>query len=56
KRNKFNLCLNSIPIRKRDYIMAKYISSILYLVIVNILITLICLIISLILRNTNEIN
>ncbi|MDK0709883.1 ABC-2 transporter permease [Clostridium perfringens] len=56
KRNKFNLCLNSIPIRKRDYIMAKYISSILYLVIVNILITLVCLIISLILTNSNEIN
>lgn len=56
KRNKFNLCLNSIPIRKRDYIMAKYISSILYLIIVNILITLVCLIISLILKNANEIN
>ncbi|WP_300256881.1 ABC-2 transporter permease [Clostridium sp.] len=55
KRNKFNLSLNSIPIRKKDYIMSKYISSILYLVIVNVLITLLCLIISLILKNTNEI-
>lgn len=35
KRSKFNVYVNSLPIKKRDYIISKYISALIYVILVN---------------------
>lgn len=37
KRSNFNLCINSMPIKKSDYITAKYISAIIYIISANMM-------------------
>lgn len=37
KRSKFNLCINSMPIKKSEYITAKYISALIYIISTNMI-------------------
>lgn len=37
KRSKFNLCINSMPIKKSEYITAKYISALIYIISANMM-------------------
>lgn len=37
KRSNFNLCINSMPIKKSDYITAKYISALIYIISANMM-------------------
>ena len=37
KRSKFNLCINSMPIKKSEYITAKYISALIYIISTNMM-------------------
>lgn len=37
KRSNFNLCINSMPIKKSDYITAKYISALMYIISANMM-------------------
>ncbi|WP_054199485.1 ABC-2 transporter permease [Clostridium baratii] len=37
KRSNFNLCINSMPIKRSDYITAKYISALIYIISANMM-------------------
>ncbi|WP_024615797.1 ABC-2 transporter permease [Clostridium sp. Ade.TY] len=52
KRNKFNIYLNSLPIKKEEYILSKYLSSIIYIILTNILFLIISLFLNFIFNRT----
>lgn len=52
KRNKFNIYLNSLPIKKEKYVLSKYLSSIIYIILTNILFLIISLFFNFIFNRT----
>ncbi|MGL4571366.1 MAG: ABC-2 transporter permease [Clostridium sp.] len=55
KRSKFNLYLNSMPIKRSDYIAAKYVSALFYIILVNLICFLIYIFLDKI-KNNNIVN
>lgn len=56
KRSKVNIYINSLPIKKRNYIISKYISALIYLVLVNIVCYILYKILGLIFKPEIELN
>lgn len=50
-RAKFNIYLNSLPMKKTNYVYSKYLATILYMVIVNVFLYLLCTILGVISGN-----
>ncbi|MEG2738817.1 ABC-2 transporter permease [Clostridium sp.] len=51
KRSKFNLYLNSMPIKRSDYIVSKYVSALFYIILVNLICFLIYIFLDKIMNN-----
>lgn len=51
KRSNFNLCINSMPIKKSEYITAKYISALIYIISANMMFFIIFKGLNIILKN-----
>lgn len=51
KRSNFNLCINSMPIKKSEYITAKYISAFIYIISANMMFFIIFKGLNIILKN-----
>lgn len=52
KRSKFNLYLNSMPIKRSDYIVSKYVSALFYIILVNLICFLIYIFLDKIMNNS----
>ncbi|MEG1482706.1 ABC-2 transporter permease [Clostridium sp.] len=51
KRSKFNLYVNSMPIKRSDYIVSKYVSALFYIILVNLICFLIYIFLDKIMNN-----
>lgn len=56
KRNKFQIYLSSLPIKKSTYILSKYISALIYITFINILTYIMYRLISIIIPPSMEVN
>ncbi|WP_283684379.1 ABC-2 transporter permease [Clostridium perfringens] len=45
---KFNICLNSLPTKKSNYIYSKYLATLIYIIVVNLFLYLFCTILEVI--------
>ncbi|MDZ5254423.1 ABC-2 transporter permease [Clostridium sp. LIBA-8841] len=51
RKTKFNVYLNSLPMKKTDYVFSKYVATLVYMVVVNVFLYFLCTILGLISGN-----